>query len=627
MEELATAMVELLSEEASKRATSAVQLLGENESVVIVDDSPEIVVLLKRYLDNQGFSVLTAGNASELYELLDAHEVALILLDIGLPDKDGTQILKDIVPRYPDLGIIMVTGSTDLATALDCLRDGADDYLTKPVSIDFFNHIVASTLKKRRLAIDNRNFQRELEATNYRTQFLHSLNLKMNTVYLNNQELTGILQAVLVGITSEEGLQFNRAFLALFDEDNGTLLGRLAIGPACREEALKVWKSIRENDLHLQDIIDHVQSTDNEGDEVVSRIARQLQIPITDQNNVLIASSLQKKTIVVHNGKAGNYDVPASMLKILKHDTFAVVPLLSPSRSLGVIIVDNFVTRKPITSVDLHSLEIFASQASLAIEHSHLYEDMMSKIEELEEVTQELELSKDLLIASERYSAVGHMSAQLVHIIRNPVTSIGGTARLLARKIDDGYILNFLNLISKEAAKIEATLEELFSFVEETELNIAPQSLYPLLRRSVMIFYTTMKNSKINYQLDLPGKSPLVMVDGGRLRQVFLHLVKNAIEAMPDGGELIVRCREAGGEIVVEISDTGRGTGKASFAQLTDPFFTTKTYGTGMGLTLVQKIIDLHNASFSIEHRKGNGVIATVTLPKELNLNQSAPEE
>ncbi|WP_136795558.1 response regulator [Desulfosediminicola ganghwensis] len=620
-------MVKLLSRQVSELNHSAMDLLDEDEFVVIVEDSPEIVVLLSRYMNTLGLRVLTAGNATELYTLLETSKVALILLDIGLPDKDGIEILKDLVPRYPDLGIIMVTGSTDLATALDCLRDGADDYLTKPVRLDLFNHVVTSTLQKRRLAIENRTFQRKLEATNYRTQFLHRLNLKMNTVYLNNVELTGILQAILVGITSEEGLRFNRAFLALLDEDDKRLIGRLALGPACREEAVRVWDAIRENDLNLQDIINRIQSTDTEGDEAVSKIARQLQIPITEENNVLIASCLQKKTIVVNNGRAEHYDVPEEMLKILNHDTFAVVPLLSPSRSLGVILVDNFVTRKPITSEDLHSLEVFASQASLAIEHSHLYEDMMSKIDELEEVTQELELNKDLLVASERYSAVGHMSAQLVHIIRNPVTSIGGTARMLARKIDDGYILNFLNLIRKEAAKIEATLEELFSFVEETELNIAPHSLYPLLRRSVMIFYTTMKKSSIRYNLDLPGQSPLVMVDGGRLRQVFLQLVKNGIEAMPDGGELTVECRATEAEIVVRIIDTGRGTGGATLSQLTDPFFTTKTYGTGMGLTLVQKIIDLHHGKFSLEHKEGNGVIATVTLPKEVKSDTSTSEQ
>ncbi len=227
-----------------------IELLDAGECVVIVDDSPEIVILLTHYLTKQGFTVLQAGSAENCTTPRN-RKIALVLLDIGLPDRDGTEILQDLVSKYRDLGIIMVTGSIDLQIALDCLRQGADDYLTKPVTLDQFNHTIRNTLKKRRLAINNRIFQRELEATNYRTQFLHQLNQKMNSAYLSTVELTGILQAILVGITSEEGLQFNRAFLALFDENGKLLQGRLAIGPSSREDAGRVWNAIKEHDLHL----------------------------------------------------------------------------------------------------------------------------------------------------------------------------------------------------------------------------------------------------------------------------------------------------------------------------------------------------------------------------------------
>jgi signal transduction histidine kinase/DNA-binding response OmpR family regulator len=616
-------MVELLSASDTQSSLTAVQLLDKGEAVVIVDDSQEVVLLLNRYLENEGFTVFHAGSAAELYTLLDTSRIALVLLDIGLPDKDGTEILQDIVQKYPDLGIIMVTGSTDLTLALDCLRQGADDYLTKPVSIRQFNHIIKSTLKKRRLAIDNRQFQRELEANSYRTQFLHRLNLKMNTVYLSTMELKGILQAILVGITSEEGLKFNRAFLALYNDETQMLEGRLAIGPATREDAVQVWDSIKQKDLHLHDIISNVQSSESAVDVAINKLALQLKADLSHHNNVLIAAGNSRQSIIVTNGCANSYDVPENLLKILDHNSFVVVPLYSPSKSLGVIIVDNFVTGKPITYDDINALEIFASQASLAIEHSRLYEKMRQKIIELELVTDELDRSKDLLVASERYSAVGHMSAQLVHVIRNPITSIGGTARLLAKKTDDEYITNFLNIITREAAKIESTLEDLFSFVEDRELNIAPHSLYPLIRRSVMIFYTTMKNSGINYTLDLPGESPTLMIDGTKMRQVFLHLVKNAIEAMPVGGNLSVFCRNEAEATMVCITDSGSGITDSNLHQVTDPFFTTKTYGTGMGLTLVEKITAMHRGSFSLEHQKDGGMVACVRLPHTLSVTQS----
>jgi signal transduction histidine kinase len=609
-------MVELLTLKDDQTALPALQLLSAGESVVIVDDSPEILVLLNHYLTKQGFTVMQAGSARELYAHLESENVALVLLDIGLPDRNGTEILQDLVRRYPDLGIIMVTGSIDLQIALDCLRQGADDYLTKPVSLEQFNHTIRNTLKKRRLALDNRTFQRELEATNYRTQFLHQLTQKMNSAYLSTVELNDILRAILVGITSEEGLQFNRAFLALFDETGSYLQGRLAIGPSSREDAGRVWNAIKEKDLHFHDILTHLRTDYQEKDIEVNRIVQSLKIPATDHEHILIQAALQRTSIIVDHGKVGDIPIADQLLWLLNEDSFVIVPLYSPSKSLGVIIVDNFITGKPISLEDVNTLEIFASQASLAIEHSHLYEDMLKKIAELEVVTQELERSKDLLVEAEKYSAMGQMSAQLVHAIRNPITSIGGTARLLAKKSDDPYTINFLNIITKEAAKIEATLEDLFGFVQDGELNIVVQPIYPILRRSVMVFYTTMKKNNITYALDLPEEDPVIAADGARLRQVFLHLIRNAIEAMPEGGKLQVRAVNHQDSVQITISDTGLGIPEAAMHRVTDPFYTTKVYGTGMGLTLVERILAMHNGSFQLQPSPDGGMAATVIFPR-----------
>jgi signal transduction histidine kinase/DNA-binding response OmpR family regulator len=610
-------MVELLSyRDQHFKYASTQSLLGEDEFIAIVDDSLEIAIILDHYLKREGYSVCRAGNAKEFSHLLATKKIALVLLDIGLPDKDGIEILTDIAPQFPDLGIIMVTGTTDLETALECLRKGADDYLTKPISLEAFNHTVKQTLKKRRLAIDNRAFHKELEATNFRTQFLHQLNLKMNTAYLSTIELDGILHAILVGITSEEGLKFNRAFLALFDDDHYTLQGRLAIGPSCREEAGRVWNDIKQKNLKLNDIISHIKQDCLDSDVEVNRIARSLIIPSDDGDHILIRSCLERKSVLVKEGIGFGRPVSEGLLDILGEKDFIVVPLYSPSQSLGVIIADNFITGKDITDEEIQALEIFASQASLAIEHSHLYQDMTAKISELEMVTQELEKNKDLLVETERYSTLGYMSAQLVHAIRNPITSIGGTARLLTKRTNDPNILKFLNIMTQEAAKIESTLEDLFSYVEESSLQKSRQSLHSLLRKSVMIFYAAMKKAGINYHLDLTAADPYVEIDIRKIRQAFLHLIRNAIEAMPDGGNLRVSTRDEDSTVIVSISDSGSGISEGNLSRVSDPFFTTKTYGTGMGLTLVEQIAKLHEATFSLRHNENGGMTASIRFIK-----------
>lgn len=608
-------MVELLSRIGSKAAVSTTDLINADECVVVVDDSPEVVLLLSHYLAKLGLTVLQAGTTHELYTILANRKVALIMLDIGLPDRDGSEILEDLVSKYQDLGIIMVTGSFDLQMALDCLRRGADDYLTKPVTIDQFTHTVRNTLKKRRLAIDNRIFQQELEATTARMQFLHQLNQKMNSAYLGTVELNGILKAILVGITSEEGLRFNRAFLALFNDSGDYLQGRIAIGPSNREDAGRVWQSIKERDLHLTDIIAHLRSDYQDGDFEVNRIVQSLQIKATEESHILIKAATKRKSILVSGGMAGDERVSQQLLDLLSENTFVIVPLYSPSRSLGVIVVDNFITGKPITADDINSLEIFASQASLAIEHSHLYEDMLQKIEALEVVSQELEHSKDLLVEAEKYSAIGHMSAQLAHAIRNPITSIGGTARLLARKSSDPHTINFLNVITKEAEKIETTLEDLFNFVQDNRLELTNQPINSLIRRCVITFYPMMKKANISYEIDLPENSPIVQIDSDRIKLALIHLIRNAIEAMPNGGSLKVRAEQQIGELKISIADTGIGISPTSLPHVADPFFTTKVYGTGMGLTLVQQILNLHNGSLHLQRQADSGTVAVITLP------------
>ena len=591
------------------------QLLNPDEVIVVVDDSIDIFLLFQDFLGRQGFTVLHAATAAEFFQLLSTRNVALALLDIGLPDKRGTELLPELANRYPEMAIIMITGSSDLETALSCLRLGADDYLTKPMGLDELSHSIHVTLEKRRLVIDNRIYQQKLEATTFRTQFLHQLNLKMSSAYLSSIELNDVLQAILVGITAGEGLQFNRAFLALFDENHQTLQGRLAIGPSSREEAGRVWEEIKVKNLHLNDIILNFQDSHQDANQEVNRIIKGLSVPVTATDHTLIRACDERQSLLIEHGTAQGHPVSTELLDLLQSDTFVIVPLFSPSQSLGVLIADNFITNHPISAGDIGDLEIFASQAGIAIEHSYLYTNMLHKMQELEAVTQELEKNKDLLVDAERYTALGHMAAQLVHAIRNPITSIGGTARLLTRRVTDPDILKFLDIMAQDAAKVESTLEDLFNFVAENKPQKSNQLLYPLIRKSVMLLYGTMKKQGVRYQLDLNDPGPSLYIDAQQIRQMFLHLIRNAVEAMPAGGLLHINIKFDSEKVSILIADSGSGIINSNIAKVSDPFFTTKVYGTGMGLTLVKKIVAEHQGTFSLQPGPISGTVAIVTLP------------
>jgi len=307
--------------------------------------------------------------------------------------------------------------------------------------------------------------------------------------------------------------------------------------------------------------------------------------------------------------------VPRELINILDEDSFVVVPLYSPGRSFGVIIADNYVTRRPIEDSHISALELFASQASLAIEQSRLHSERQRKIAELEAVNQELDRSKDLLVEAERYSALGHMAAQLVHTIRNPITSIGGVSRILSKKNVDAEWVKYLNVIIHETERVESTLEDLFDFVGQGEIHKEELPLCVLIRKTALLLQSSMAKHGVTWEMECPDPEPVIQGDMHQIRLVFLHLFKNALEAMSDGGRLTIVVAVAEGQAIASVIDTGPGIPESYLDKAKDPFFTTKTYGTGMGLTLVERILRAHGGGFSLKPHPGGGLEVRVVLP------------
>lgn len=590
------------------------QLLTDDEIIVIVDDEEAIRESLQLYFDQQNFPVDSATNAGELLYLLKVKNVALILLDIGLPDTDGISLLPKISAKYPDVSIVMLSGQADIQVALECIRNGADDYISKPVQFNEILLLVKKNLEKRRLILENRRYQQDLEQAYFRIKLLQQLSLKMNSVYLNAGELDEILRAILVGITANEGLQFNRAFLALFDDAGEYLEGKLAIGPDCREQAAKIWSEMEDKELNFLEIVQNLGDNCDCDDTAVVQIIKTLKIPVSFSDHILIQSALQRKSFKVTNGTAA-VAVPEDLMRLLDEDTFIVVPLFAPGRSIGVIIADNYVTRKPIPDSHVSVLELFASQGSLAIEQSRLYFDMHQKIDELEELNHELDKNKDLLVEAERYSALGQMAAQMVHIIRNPITSIGGVARILARKIEGNEWKKYLDVMIKETDRLEVTLTELFDFVSQPHGEQIFAPLYPLIKKTIMLLQTSLVKQNISWTIDLTEPEPILYMDTKQIRRIFLNIIRNAIEAMPDGGMLTIKTNYVeDGWIQISLRDSGIGLAGNFIDLATQPFFTTKTYGTGMGLTLVDRFLTAHGGNFSLQ-RHSDGMEVLVNLP------------
>ncbi len=587
--------------------------LMDSEVIAVVDDLADIRELLVLFLQKQGIAAIGARSAAELRQHLTRHTLALIILDIALPDADGISLLPQLKEESPDSAIIMLTASADLETALQCLRHGADDYLSKPVQFGHLFAIVHRVLEKRRLRLHGRLYQQQLENARRNIERSHALAITMNSAYLSTTSLDVLMRVILTGITAHGGLGFNRAFMILFSEDGTQLIGRHAIGPVNPEEGSATWQAIQNRQLELEDLLNSCAAYPM-ADAGAVRLAQAIRIDTARSGHILMQAVLQRRIIVVQDGQP---ELPGGqeLSQLLQEDSFVVAPLLSARRSLGVIIVDNFITRRPFGQESLHALESFLSQASLAIDHATLYQGMQAKVAELEQVTKELHKNKDMLVTAGRYSALGHMAAQLTHNLKNPLTAIGGTARLLGRKIADPALQKFLNMMVTEVEKVEKTLASLVRFAETIQPRYERSSLAKLARNAVRLYRQELLQHNISTVYDFHAETPDIELDPKLIQQVLVHLLTNAIDAMPRGGTLTLQLAPANGGVALAIQDTGGGISAPILENATDPFFTTKTVAAGLGLSLVQRILNDHSGELTLTNLPDGGAQARIWLP------------
>ena len=589
------------------------ELLADGELIAVVDDLPDVTDLLVHFLQKRGLAAVGVASAAALRQLLAKGQIALTLLDIGLPDADGAALLPEIKEQNPNTAVIMLTAAASLETALDCLRQGADDYLTKPIHLDTLFNTLRRILEKRRLTLRNRQYQEQLEKARRRIERTHNLSIKMNEAYLRIPDLDLLAQAMLTGITAQEGLGFNRAFALLLNENGTQLTGRWAIGPTDQVEGGAIWQRMQAEHLTLDNLLQRLRTVPPE-ETPIPRLVRTISLNAEANNNLAAAALSQRRLLLVRQGKS-EYPVPPELLEILREEDFAVAPLYSPERNLGVVIVDYFISRRDFELEKLHALESFLSQASLAIEHGYLYQAVQQKVRELEQITRELHKNKEMLVTAGRYSAVGHMTAQLAHNLRNPMTAIGGTARMLARKLTEPDTQRFLRMMVSEVEKVEKILANLDHYSETIQPVYETVSLSELARNAVRLYQQDMVQQGIAVRYECKPDAPLVEADPKLIQQVLVHLIANAIDAMPEGGTLTLHiCPENNGQ-VVSIQDTGRGISSSILKNVTDPFFTTKTVGTGLGLSLVQRIVQDHGGTLALSNNAAGGAQARIWMP------------
>lgn len=214
---------------------------------------------------------------------------------------------------------------------------------------------------------------------------------------------------------------------------------------------------------------------------------------------------------------------------------------------------------------------------------------------------------------SEKLSLAGQMAAGIAHEIRNPLTVLSGFLQLM--KTDEKNKKN-LNVMMSEIERINQIVTEFLVLSKPTSMHYEYHELKELLEEVLTLFQQQMEEMGIQTFLETEGHIPKVYCERNQLKQVLINLLKNAIEAMENGGIITISLIRYGKDRVrIHIRDEGDGISNEDLAKLGDPFFTTKEEGTGLGLMVSRKIIDQHGGSLNFFSHKGVGTTVRIELP------------
>jgi signal transduction histidine kinase len=225
---------------------------------------------------------------------------------------------------------------------------------------------------------------------------------------------------------------------------------------------------------------------------------------------------------------------------------------------------------------------------------------------------------EEQLNEAQRLASLGKMVAAVSHEIKNPLGIVRTTAEILGNRIGKVAPGNerLANIIVEETSRLDGIVREFLDFARPREVEKKIGSINPVVERLLRFMEPELQQKSVLVTVALDDALPEIFFDSEQIYQVLFNIVFNAIQAMPDGGELLVRTSPAGPEqVVVELSDTGMGIAPEKLEQIFTPFYTEKNRGTGLGLTIAKSIVDKHAGRIEVSSTPGAGSTFRIFLP------------
>ncbi len=317
----------------------------------------------------------------------------------------------------------------------------------------------------------------------------------------------------------------------------------------------------------------------------------------------------EKNTVVVKEEIMESPYIPRSgyiLEKMSELSAEICVPILNRSNLIGSLCMGKKMNGEIYNENELKLFQTLSNQFAVYVENAKLYESLKE--------------SRNRIRRSDRLASLGQLAAGMAHEIRNPLVSIKTFLQLLPERInDEEFRTDFLTITTAEVDRISTLLTALLDFSKPSKPNLAEENLNELVDNIIFLIENQVKKKLIRIEKFYDENLRLVAVDKEQIKQVFLNIILNAIQATPENGKIQITTRNVRHDdriyAQIEFADTGTGIEKKDLESIFNPFFTKKHEGTGLGLSISHQIIQEHRGNIRAESEMGKGSVFIIDLP------------
>ncbi|OGV33197.1 MAG: hypothetical protein A2020_11210 [Lentisphaerae bacterium GWF2_45_14] len=239
-------------------------------------------------------------------------------------------------------------------------------------------------------------------------------------------------------------------------------------------------------------------------------------------------------------------------------------------------------------------------------------------------------------IESEKLRAISLLAAGVAHEIGNPLNSIYLHLQLLQRQLsgkselDREEAANLVKVSKEEVERLDTIINQFLAAVRPSKPSIAPLDIKEVIIESLNFMRYEIENRKVEVKCTWPELIPQIPGDEAQLKQAFYNILKNSLQAMPEGGKIVISCIYDENHVEISFGDNGSGIKKEDMKKIFEPYYTTKSKGSGLGLMIIERIIREHGAELNIRSKEGEGTIITASFPrhgKRMRVLTAAPGE